>query len=497
MGESIDRLLAWSPRAAPRRLVSYAPPVSIFGFPVHVRPFYVLVVALLGSRGRLPSDQASVAELALWMVVVTLSILWHELGHAFVMRRYGYSPSIELHGMGGATFWNGGPAPTPMQRVWVSLAGPFAGFVLGALMAAVYLLPGPLPYPVERTVQWMLWVNVGWGLVNLVPMVPWDGGNALHGLLDRLTNGRGARPTAIVTFVVGGLALAYVGLVLRELWLSLLVILSLTAAYRLWQASAPVRAIMPARPRAAPPADPGEDVREALARVGPEVLVSAILRRHPSLDWRAPARALETGLASVEEPSARAEGAELTAWAHLMAGDVDAAEALVTGMAPSHRPSPALAALLAARRGRWVAALEAVGELDLEEEGAVRRRIEAEALVALRRPDEAVRLVEGADRATAAFVDESLFREGHFDAAARLGERLFERFREPDDAYNVACAQARAGRPHEALAWLERAVEAGYRDLAHVEGDEDLAPVRRLAGFEALRARMKSPDVKS
>ncbi len=466
------------------------PGLRIFGFPLRIRPFYFLIVVMLGLQGRAPNDAHAWGELALWFLVVTVSIVWHELGHAFAMKRYGYSPSIELHGMGGATMWNGGPIPTPMQRVVVSLAGPFAGFILGGLVFAVDLMLPSMSHPaVERGVGLLLWVNIGWGLVNLIPMVPWDGGQALHGLLDRVTNGRGARPTAIVTFVMGGLALAFTALVLRSLWMSFLVFISLASAYRLWQAATLER---PARRPSVPPppaADPTEPVREALERIDPEILVGAILRKRPGTDWRGAADALERHLST--RPLVGPELIELAAWANLMAGDVDAAERRGGSMPSGYRPSAALSALLAARRGRWTTALQLAGELDAAEELPVRRRIEAEALIALHRVHEAVALAEQADRATAAFIDESLFHAGHYDEAARLAEASFERHHQVDDAYNAACAHARAGRPAEALRWLEHAVEAGYRDLAHLESDEDLAPVRQLEGYAALRTRLR------
>jgi tetratricopeptide (TPR) repeat protein len=56
--------------------------------------------------------------------------------------------------------------------------------------------------------------------------------------------------------------------------------------------------------------------------------------------------------------------------------------------------------------------------------------------------------------------------------------------------YNLACACAMAGRHEEAFAALLEAVKLGYRDLEHMEKeDQDLEGLRRLPGFqEVLRA---------
>jgi hypothetical protein len=52
--------------------------------------------------------------------------------------------------------------------------------------------------------------------------------------------------------------------------------------------------------------------------------------------------------------------------------------------------------------------------------------------------------------------------------------------------YNLACARARSGQPAKALEALQRAVDAGYRDLSHLEADGDLEAIRGEPGYRAL-----------
>jgi hypothetical protein len=82
-----------------------------------------------------------------------------------------------------------------------------------------------------------------------------------------------------------------------------------------------------------------------------------------------------------------------------------------------------------------------------------------------------------------------VFYAGHHAAAAELGELLFARFGQANDAFNVACSLGRAGRPSEAITWLEKAIDAGLADPTVLDTDADLAPVRALPAFDALRSR--------
>jgi tetratricopeptide (TPR) repeat protein len=45
--------------------------------------------------------------------------------------------------------------------------------------------------------------------------------------------------------------------------------------------------------------------------------------------------------------------------------------------------------------------------------------------------------------------------------------------------YNLACAAARSGSKERALEALEKAIDLGFRDVAHISGDEDLESIRK------------------
>ena len=67
---------------------------TLAGFPVQIHWSFFLVAALLGFSRDL-------YVLLVWMGVVFVSVLLHEMGHALVGRRFGMHPEIFLYAMGG------------------------------------------------------------------------------------------------------------------------------------------------------------------------------------------------------------------------------------------------------------------------------------------------------------------------------------------------------------------------------------------------------------
>ena len=107
----------------------------------------------------------------------------HELGHALTARKYGARPEILLHSFGGLAIYN--DRQTRGQRLRVIAAGPGYGLVLGsaALLVWFFLLPR-LPFrPNDFLLElvWVLmWINIAWSLLNMLPILPLDGGQFLE-----------------------------------------------------------------------------------------------------------------------------------------------------------------------------------------------------------------------------------------------------------------------------------------------------------------------------
>ncbi len=158
---------------------------SLAGIPVHVSIWYLLLSGWIGFRSENP---------LLWITTLTVSILVHEFGHAFASRHYDLNPQILLHGWGGLCSHE--RAERDLHDVVIISAGPGAGFVLGGLTFAFslalqwfapdWLAAQPL---VELGIQYMLFINIIWSFVNLIPLWPLDGGQLFRLGMVRLFGG--------------------------------------------------------------------------------------------------------------------------------------------------------------------------------------------------------------------------------------------------------------------------------------------------------------------
>jgi len=204
---------------------------SLAGIPVRVHPLFWLVALLLGSRNPEPTAVVS------WIAVLFVSILVHELGHAVAIRYFGWQPQIVLYGLGGLAVYHPGPwnarrGGEPLTQIIISAAGPLAGFALAALVIAILSATGhfmpfyfglrlgtgtvPIADPRLADLTWdLLFVNIFWGLINLFPVYPLDGGKISREILVALHPGDGLRQSLVLSIAAGG-ALAVVAVIYLE-----------------------------------------------------------------------------------------------------------------------------------------------------------------------------------------------------------------------------------------------------------------------------------------
>jgi stage IV sporulation protein FB len=192
--------------------------------PVRIHPMFWLMTLLLGA-----SSDGNPARLLLWVVAELVCILVHEMGHVAAFRYYGMHAHVVLHGFGGLAIpatgrWGGmgRTRETWLADVIISLAGPMAGFAFAAVIFLGLALGGrspelhfdpskslPLfmrwvPFDADNVNQllwYMQFINIFWGLVNLLPIYPLDGGQVARAIIGRLNPNEGLRQSLIVSVV--------------------------------------------------------------------------------------------------------------------------------------------------------------------------------------------------------------------------------------------------------------------------------------------------------
>jgi len=190
----------------------------LLGFPVSVQPAFLMLLGIYALFAL--QRQEPLYAMISWSVVVFVSILVHELGHAQMARTFRVPvQGITLHGFGGHVTHGGGASAG--QSLAISLAGPFAGLALGfGTLALSPMLPSNAV--VGTIVGDLLWVNIGWSIVNLLPMMPLDGGNALRSALSLKWSRYKATRWAAMSGVTVGLVLVAVGLKTSGIFLALI-----------------------------------------------------------------------------------------------------------------------------------------------------------------------------------------------------------------------------------------------------------------------------------
>lgn len=446
---------------------------SLFGIPVLIRPAFLIIPVIGAMTFQRANQEPDWPKIGTWVALVFVSVLIHELGHALAMKAFRFAPTIELVALGGLTHWPQGARPVASQRFVVTFAGPLAGLAFGVgflLFGALdkrLAADGTLAFLVEQGT----WVNIAWSLINLAPVLPWDGGAIVDAGLELVTGK--PRPRIVgglsVVFAVGVLAVA----VWMKAWiLGYFALMGFTAGWRRFQSSAQAESAEKAWALVLA-GKPGEGEQVALAR-----------------------------LRTAADPAERARLIEIVAWARLHLKDVKGAKDAVAAL-QDFTPSVELSARIAAADN------DAQKVVSLLDPLVASRQIPASAapllvsaLLALEQPARVVQLCRAlsepgraTDRAFQTAVHDAsakLFQAGAYQASYEVCVLGFERFGSAVFGFNAACCQSKLGRLDDALAWVARAVDAGYLEVEVLEKDEDIAPVRALPGFATVLERARA-----
>jgi Zn-dependent protease len=365
-----------------------------------------------------PGIAGGASRMALCAAIVFGAVLAHELGHALCAILWGSRAAIVLHVLGAHTTIE--PRLSRGREVAAALAGPAVSLAVGLSFAQMHLA-----FPARSWLTIAAWVNLSWGALNFLPVLPFDGGRALLTLV-----GEQRRSTALLISGTVALAIAVEGLLVLHNAPMIFVfgtaaLVSLLGWSRQRRVDAEQALSLPEQVQAA---------RAWLAQGEPE--------RARQLATRIGVRAGTNGTANAAW--------EIVAWAELELGRSEKALGTLGRIRPaSEIPSYCLAAVEAAlgrdrhaigllerarsREKLTVDAIKLLIDLHARVGSLDRACAVASAELAVLDPDDTRRVIEAA------------FEEHAFSPATKLASELFALTGSPDDAVSQAYGLARLG----------------------------------------------------
>ena len=210
---------------------------KLLGFEVHIDPSWLIIVLLVIwslTKGWFPSNYRDLAPATyLWMGLcgaagLFFSIVFHELCHSLVARRFGLPmKGITLFVFGGVAEMSDEPSSAKAEFL-MAIAGPLSSILLGLMLYVVTALGGEvLSTPVIGVIDYLAVINLFLAVFNLLPAFPLDGGRVLRAALwqwkknlrwatriaSRIGTGFG------ILLILVGIFYVFMGRIINGIWL--------------------------------------------------------------------------------------------------------------------------------------------------------------------------------------------------------------------------------------------------------------------------------------
>jgi len=167
--------------------------LTLAGFTVWIDASWLVFAALFAwtlAAGVFPTTVPGLPAATYWWMAVggtiglLFSIIFHELSHSLVARRFAIPISgITLFIFGGVAELGGEPNSAKGEFL-MAVVGPITSMILGTLLLGGATLGAAfLPYPVLGLLGYLGYINWVLALFNLVPAFPLDGGRMLRAAL--------------------------------------------------------------------------------------------------------------------------------------------------------------------------------------------------------------------------------------------------------------------------------------------------------------------------
>ena len=227
---------------------------KLFGFEIKVDISWLILVALVTwslASGLFPEYYKHLPVASYWWMGATgavglfLSIIFHELSHSLIARRYGISiKGITLFIFGGMAEMEDDP-PNSKTEFLTALVGPLSSFLIGVVLFLIKLWGEISGWPVTVTgvLSYLAWLNIVLAAFNLLPAFPLDGGRMLRSALWSWKKDlRWATNIAAnvgsgfgLMLIIGGIISIFMGNVIGGLWWFMIGLFVRSAAQRSYQ----------------------------------------------------------------------------------------------------------------------------------------------------------------------------------------------------------------------------------------------------------------------
>lgn len=206
---------------------------TLFRFPIKIEGTFLLILLIFLNYDLSAGNYTS---FLLKAAGILISFLFHEMGHALMFRKYGIESKMVFHGFGGVCIPQNSRPVTHWNDILITLAGPFMNFVMAGISFLVLKSGMPIAAEAEAEIffNFFLFINLLWGIFNLIPLLPMDGGMALQSFMKAIKIKKAIEISIFISFAVLA-AFAVWCINSGSLWNIALVIFFAYENYEIWQ----------------------------------------------------------------------------------------------------------------------------------------------------------------------------------------------------------------------------------------------------------------------
>ena len=214
---------------------------KLFDFEIRIDLSWLIIAALITwslAQGIFPLYHPGLSQLTYWWMGVVgaiglfASIIFHELCHSIVARRYGLPmKGITLFIFGGVAEMNEEPS-SPKVEFFMAIAGPLASIALGLVFLGITYVGRIYFWPISTVVicNYLSSINLLLAVFNLLPAFPLDGGRVFRSILWKWKgNLRWATKIASnvgsgfgLTLIIVGIYFIFSGSIVGGIWWALI-----------------------------------------------------------------------------------------------------------------------------------------------------------------------------------------------------------------------------------------------------------------------------------